>query len=180
MGMIGKLFGRGERIDPRPLELPAGMMLPETAEQKIERMIRTRLSAVAAESGEESFEEANDFDVGDEDPTALPTSHEMASEFMEDIKHEATERDRGSDDRGNTTDRDTEEPVRGKRNDEGSHRNKRGVQLDSEVGEEDESGAPARARRDERDGNARTDRRGWKDESRRPRDSRTRDGRGDE
>lgn len=180
MVLFGRLFGRGEKVDPRPLELPAGMMLPETAEQKIERMIRTRLSAVAAESGEDSFEEANDFDVGDEDPTALPTSHEMASEFMEVMKHEATERVRGSTDWRDSTDGDPEEPVRRKRDDQGSDGNKRGVQLDREDGEEDESGAPTRARRDERDGNARTDRRGRKDESRRTRDGGTRDGRGDE
>lgn len=82
-----KLFGRGERVDPRPLAIPAGMELPETAEQKMARMIRTELSRQAAEAGFESFEDANDFDCPDDDPTLSATSHEMVSEMMEDLRH---------------------------------------------------------------------------------------------
>lgn len=65
-----------EYVDPVPVEWPVGVSQPESLEQKMARMIRTSVSQLAAASGQESFEEADDFDV--EDPDALPESvHEL-------------------------------------------------------------------------------------------------------
>lgn len=85
--LFRRLFSRGDRVDPRPVAVPAGMKLPETAEQKMQRMIRVELSKQAQEAGFESFQDANDFDVPDDDPTLSPTSYEMVSEVMEGLKH---------------------------------------------------------------------------------------------
>jgi len=65
-----------EYLDQTPVEWPVGVSVPESIEQKIARMVRTGVSQFAMENGAESFEEADDFDVGD--PDGLPESvHEL-------------------------------------------------------------------------------------------------------
>lgn len=65
-----------EYVDPTPVEWPLGVRVPESLEQKIARMVRTSVSQAAMRDGKESFEEADDFDVGD--PEELPSSmHEL-------------------------------------------------------------------------------------------------------
>jgi len=65
-----------EFIDPTPVEWPVGVSVPESIEQKIARMVRTTVSMHAAQQGAETFDEADDFDVGDDD--GLPDSvHEL-------------------------------------------------------------------------------------------------------
>lgn len=58
--------------DPTPLEIPAGFKIPETAEQRIQRMVRHSMSEWAARNEQETFDEADDFDVGDEDDPSSP------------------------------------------------------------------------------------------------------------
>lgn len=59
---------RGREIpDPRPLELSPGAVKPESIQSMIQRLVRLQLSQHAVAQGEESFEEANDFDIEDED-----------------------------------------------------------------------------------------------------------------
>lgn len=53
--------------DPRPMELVPGAVRPESIHSMIQRLIREQVSAAAVAEGEESFEEANDFDVEEED-----------------------------------------------------------------------------------------------------------------
>lgn len=58
----------GQQIpDQTPIEVPLGFQKPETIEQKMQRLIRTEISARAEEHGMESFEEADDFDVPDDE-----------------------------------------------------------------------------------------------------------------
>lgn len=62
--------------DPTPLEIPAGFKIPETAEQRIQRMVRHSMSEWAARNEAETFEEADDFDISDdEDPTSPYETH---------------------------------------------------------------------------------------------------------
>lgn len=69
-----KVKGR-EYLDTTPVEWPIGLSVPESLEQKIARMVRTGVSQFAQEQGAESFEEADDFDIGDEEEVSSP--HEL-------------------------------------------------------------------------------------------------------
>lgn len=62
---------RGREIpDPTPVELSPGAIRPESSTSMIQRLVREQLSRQAVAEGDESFEEANDFDIDDdfEDP----------------------------------------------------------------------------------------------------------------
>lgn len=78
-----KFDARGREIpDPKPMELVPGAYMPESLQSMMQRMIRDYVSAHAVEQGEESFEEANDFDCDDsefDDP--LTKYEEMGDEF---------------------------------------------------------------------------------------------------
>lgn len=60
-----------ELLDPTPLAIPTGMKRPERLEDQIRRLVRdARFQQALAEAGDETFEDADDFDVGDDfDPT---------------------------------------------------------------------------------------------------------------
>lgn len=55
-----------ETPDPQPMAVPVRFQRPESLDQMIRRMIRTQMSVQAAQGGHESFEEAEDFDTGDD------------------------------------------------------------------------------------------------------------------
>lgn len=60
-----------EKPDPESLTAPVGLRKPETIQEQIRRMVRTEASLYASEQGQETFEEADDFDIGDDyDPTS--------------------------------------------------------------------------------------------------------------
>lgn len=62
-----------EALDPKPMAIPIKMQKPLTLQDKIRQMIREEQSYV--EQGYESFEDADDFDIGDDyDPS---TPYEM-------------------------------------------------------------------------------------------------------
>lgn len=66
----------GQEIpDPTPVAVPAGWARPPSLEEIIRRHIRTEMSRQAADAGQETFEEADDFEV-DEDPDPL-SAYEM-------------------------------------------------------------------------------------------------------
>lgn len=71
-----------ELPDPTPLEVPAGQRRPETIQQMMQRLIRQDVSRAAQEHGAESFEEANDFDVDDDDMEVRATHHELHEEVV--------------------------------------------------------------------------------------------------
>lgn len=76
-----KFNERGEELpDQTPIELPVGVRRPESLNDMMRRMIRTSLSQYAADQGEETFEEANDFDIPDDDPTVSNTQYQEMSD----------------------------------------------------------------------------------------------------
>lgn len=65
---MAKLDENGhELLDSTPIALPLDAKRPETLAQQIQRLVRTHISREAEEAGLESFEDAEDFDVGEED-----------------------------------------------------------------------------------------------------------------
>lgn len=72
-----RLDKEGREIpDPNPVEVPAGMKRPETLAEQVQRLVRTSISAHAALHGQESFEEADDFDIEDDfDPSTPYETH---------------------------------------------------------------------------------------------------------
>lgn len=66
------LNARGHEIpDPIPVEVPIQWRRPPTLQEQIKAFVRRELSMQAAEEGHETFEEADDFDVGDDfDPSS--------------------------------------------------------------------------------------------------------------
>lgn len=64
-----------ELPDPTPVEIPVGFQRPESLQEQIKRLVRTELSAQAQAEGFESFEEADDFEVGDDYDPSSP--HEL-------------------------------------------------------------------------------------------------------
>lgn len=62
---------RHEQPDPVPAALPIGFKHPPTLAEQIRRMVRQQLDDYATQNGSETFEEADDFDVGDDvDPSS--------------------------------------------------------------------------------------------------------------
>ena len=57
--------------DPTPVSVPSGFKRPETLAEQVQRLVRTSISRQAAEQGDETFEESEDFDLPDdpEDPS---------------------------------------------------------------------------------------------------------------
>lgn len=65
---MAKFDARGREIpDPTPIEVPAGARRPETLQEMVRRFMRVEMSKAGQAEGFESFEEADDFDVGDDD-----------------------------------------------------------------------------------------------------------------
>lgn len=58
---------KGHEIpDPIPAAIPLQWQRPPTLQEQIKSMIRREMSQAAAQDGLETFEEADDFDVGDD------------------------------------------------------------------------------------------------------------------
>lgn len=65
-GKNGKEYPR-----PEPVEMPIGAKKPESLEQKLRKIIRSeKMQAAVSAAGYETFEDANDFDTGEEDLTS--------------------------------------------------------------------------------------------------------------
>lgn len=117
--IIGKMRfdERGRELPSNiPVEIPAGHRKPESLQDTIRRLIRTDVSALAASNGDESFEEANDFELGDDDAELSPTHHELHEEVVSEVvrvRQEARDADSGrsvSSSRGKSgADREDEE-----------------------------------------------------------------------
>lgn len=74
---------RFEIPDPCPVSMPAGYKRPETLEAMIARMMR--VSEALKDTGAETFEEADDFDVDDDGEINSP--YQM-SQMQEEYYHE--------------------------------------------------------------------------------------------
>ena len=75
------LPSRRDDVSEPPREIPVGMEKPETLEQMMMRLVETRLAEFADDSGHESFEDADDFDIDDD---ALPHSPYEMVDMQED------------------------------------------------------------------------------------------------
>lgn len=96
---------RGEELcDPTPLEIPIGAQRPESLTDQIRRMIRNEMSEQAEEEGNESFREANDFEVAEEDdPEAYLSPYEVVG-MQEEILDEQERSDESAEDSGGSAD----------------------------------------------------------------------------
>lgn len=81
--IVAKLNSKGQEIpDPTPVAVPIGFGIPESLESKIRRMVRSESLSMAAErAGHETFEEADDFDVDDEDDMSSPWEMDFDQEM---------------------------------------------------------------------------------------------------
>ena len=63
--------------DPTPVAMPAGFKRPETLAEQVQRLVRRDISYRAEALGLETFEDAEDFDVDDEnhDPSTPYETH---------------------------------------------------------------------------------------------------------
>lgn len=76
-----KFDAQGRELpDPTPVELPLGFKRPESLNDQIRRMIRGEMSAQASAAGNETFEEANDFDVDEDDAELHGTQYELMAD----------------------------------------------------------------------------------------------------
>lgn len=64
-----------ETLDATPVAIPVKFHRPPTLQEQIARYTRNHLNKIAAQEGKESFEEANDFDVGEDE--LPPSQHEI-------------------------------------------------------------------------------------------------------
>ncbi len=55
-----------EVVSDKPVSMPLGFTRPPTLHEQIQRAIRQEMSARAVAEGQESFEDADDFDIGDD------------------------------------------------------------------------------------------------------------------
>lgn len=69
-----------EVLDDTPVENPAAGKQPLSLQQEMQRMIRTEMSRLAAEQGQETMEEADDFDEDEDDPLSQYQLTEMQVE----------------------------------------------------------------------------------------------------
>lgn len=56
-----------EILDDTPVALPVRFKRPESLVAQVQRLVAGEMSRLAEQAGYESFDEADDFDVGDED-----------------------------------------------------------------------------------------------------------------
>lgn len=88
-----KFNDMGQEIpDPKPLEVPAHLRGAESTDDRIQRLISQAMSRHAQEQGFESIDEANDFDIDDDDPDEVFTQHEVMAMSLE-VPHDGEGRD---------------------------------------------------------------------------------------
>lgn len=81
------LDSRGWEVpDPHPMEVPAGFKRPESLESMMRRFIRNEVSQQASARGHETFEEAMDFNVDDEDGLGGETPWEVAADQAAEVE----------------------------------------------------------------------------------------------
>lgn len=74
--------GKEEVHDHTPIEIPGNSQRPLSLKEEMQRYVRLELSRNVSAAGEESFEEADDFEINDEDPdlTSPYTVNELFNE----------------------------------------------------------------------------------------------------
>lgn len=61
-----------EPVDNTPVEIPTRLRLPQSRTDQIRSFIRQELSRQALDQGHETFEEADDFEIDEEDSPLSP------------------------------------------------------------------------------------------------------------
>ena len=75
--MTNRLNDSGyETLDPTPVEIPTGFRKPELLAETIQRLIRNDVSQIADKEGYDTFEEADDFHIEDDDSNDPSTVYE--------------------------------------------------------------------------------------------------------
>lgn len=108
-----KFDDRGREIpDTKPVAVPLNFRKPLPVAEMVRRMVIRELSQKVAAKGQESFEEADDFEVGDE--PELRSRYELDETVVdrkfvaEDLKDDRINRTKGSSDKStNRTDKET-------------------------------------------------------------------------
>lgn len=88
--------GRREIPDPVPVSLPLGFREPEPLADLIRRLVRNEVSQAASREGEETFEEADDFDVSDDDEAPLSVYQELPLALEEMPESQLPDKDAGT------------------------------------------------------------------------------------
>ena len=72
---MAKFNDKGEQIpDPTPVEIPVGFSAPEPLESMIARLVRQESFRSGVNAEAETFEEADDLDVDEDDPVSAYVS----------------------------------------------------------------------------------------------------------
>lgn len=59
-----------ETPDPTPVAMPVNFHRPPSLQEQMRKYVRNSLNNYATQNGKETFEEANDFDIGEIDPAS--------------------------------------------------------------------------------------------------------------
>lgn len=111
---------RGEELpDDTPVEVPLHFRRPPSLQDSIKAMIRGEMSRQAALTGQESFEEADDFGVDDEEELVSP--YEMSVMQEEKVLTKDADGDI-LDSRSNNGAKESQDGKRDERRDEGEKR----------------------------------------------------------
>lgn len=71
-----------EKPDPRPKEMPVGFKRPPTLQEQVQRLVRSeQLRMYAEQTDQETFEEAEDFNVGDDYDPQSPWEEQFEGQF---------------------------------------------------------------------------------------------------
>lgn len=91
-------FGR-EVPDQTPVEMPLGFKRPRPLNEVVQELIRKEFSRQAEAQGQETFDEANDFDVDDDEFPVSP--HELLDDEQEFRRAEQAMLDKAQQDMDN-------------------------------------------------------------------------------
>ncbi len=81
----------GEILDPNPMEVPVGFARPETLQESIARITRTSTIVAQARADYETAEEADDFDIPEDDTYDPDTPFEQVFDTVLDREVSAAE-----------------------------------------------------------------------------------------
>lgn len=147
-----------ELPDDTPVEVPLKFRRAIPEHERIKEYVRTELSRQAAEVGDETFEEANDFDV-DDDMFEVPHSVHQLTEADEDDMMVARrdfldeqQRSRDDGDRSRSGSSESREVGQARRSGDSGVSEVRGSRVQSESGEGDVGQRKGRAKKGSRGG----------------------------
>lgn len=104
-----KFDAQGRELpDPSPVALPLNVKRPESLVDMMRRLIRNDVSKFADNHGAESFEEANDFEIVEEDAELHTTEYET---LQDEFPHAQAPQKEPPSKRGKTTEETSDEAL---------------------------------------------------------------------